>query len=58
MDEKELRKFNYEFIKENNPDLNFVQCTDALINWVSNIPNKSNYYFFFFFLKKSTPPPN
>ncbi|KAI9249353.1 hypothetical protein EDC94DRAFT_589186 [Helicostylum pulchrum] len=41
MDEKELRKFNYEFIKENNPDLNFVQCTDALINWVSNIPNKN-----------------
>lgn len=42
MDEKDLRKFNYEFIMKNEPDLNFVQRTEALINWVSNTPKKSN----------------
>ncbi|GAA5813048.1 hypothetical protein MFLAVUS_006515 [Mucor flavus] len=41
MDEKDLRKFNYEFIMKNEPDLNFVQRTEALINWVSNTPKKN-----------------
>ncbi|KAG2228774.1 hypothetical protein BDF21DRAFT_465559 [Thamnidium elegans] len=41
MDEKELRKFNYEFIKENNPDKNFVLCTETLMKWVSSIPKKN-----------------